>query len=237
MDMKTQALSPANMGRRATDELRLDGEWREVTILFADIRGFTTLAECLPPEELVTVLNTYLSSIARAFRLHGGMINKFGGDSIMVVWNAPAACEEHAAMATIAAFEAQRAIRDLQRREFTLPRVDFGIGINTGRVLAGNMGCDNYVEYSVIGDAVNTAARLTAAVPGGKVWITAGTFEQAKDHVSVKSLEPLVMKGKRHPVKAYEVTDIPANLSDWQSRSRESLPLRADRVPSYMEPV
>ncbi len=189
-------------------ELRLGGEQREITVAFADIRGFTTLADCLQPQELVIVLNTYLSTIIKVFFKYGVMINKLGGDSVMAVWNAPRDCEEHALVATVAAFEAQRAIGALQKRELTLPKIGFGIGINTGKVIAGNIGCEDSLEYSVIGDTVNVAAKLTRFAPGGEVWITADTFELVKDHISAKALGPLAVKGKRQPVKTYEVLDI-----------------------------
>lgn len=182
-------------------------EQREVTVVFADIRGFTTLADCMLPEELAAVLNTYLSTVTRAFLKHDVMMNRYGGDSIMAVWNAPLDCEEHALRATMAATEAQRAVTELQKAESTLPKIDFGIGVNTGRVIAGDFGYEERKEYSVLGDTVNVAAKLTSVAPGGKVWITADTFELVKDHISVKPLEPLALKGKRQPIKAYEVLD------------------------------
>jgi adenylate cyclase len=194
--------------KRLTIEERTQGsaiEQREVTVAFADIRGFTTLADCMPPEELAVVLNTYLSAVTKIFLKHDVMINRFGGDSIMAVWNAPADCEGHALRATMAASEAQRAIHELQKTESTLPKIDFGIGVNTGRIIAGNIGYEEYREYSILGDTVNIAAKLTSVTPGGKVWITADTFELVKDHISVKPLVPLALRGKRQPVKAYEV--------------------------------
>jgi adenylate cyclase len=183
------------------------GERREVTVAFADIRGFTTLAECLSPEELITVLNTYLAAVIKAFLKHGGVIDKFGGDSIMAVWNAPGDCPAHALQATVAAIEAQQAVKELQRRESTLPKIGFGIGINTGKVTAGYIGCEDRMEYSVIGDTVNIASRLSDAVPAGKVWATLSTFELVEDYLSTKPLAPLAVKGKRQRVKAYEVLD------------------------------
>ena len=99
-------------------------------------------------------------------------------------------------------------IEELQERETTLPKMEFGIGINTGEAVAGNMGSEHRLEYSVIGDAVNTAARLADAAPGGRVWIGADTFAQAKDYVKAEPLKPLAVKGKRKPIQAYEVLDI-----------------------------
>jgi len=193
----------------ALDEgkLRLGGEAHEVTVAFADVRGFTSISEKMPPEELVGVLNTYLSLVIKAVLKYEGMINKFGGDSITAIWNVPTECEGHGLLAIKAALEAQRSISELQE-ETTLPRMDFGIGINTGKAVAGNMGSEDRLEYSVIGDAVNVAARLASTAPGGKVWIGANTFKLAKDYIKAKPLRPLAMKGKRKPVKAYEVVGV-----------------------------
>jgi adenylate cyclase len=188
-------------------KLRLGGEVHEVTIAFADVRGFTSISEKMPPEELVRVLNTYFSLIVRAVHKYEGMINKFGGDSITALWNVPTECKGHGLLAVKAALEAQRSINELQK-EATLPKMDFGIGINTGKAVAGNMGSEDRLEYSVIGDAVNVAARLASTAPGGKVWIGADTFKLVKDDIKAKPLRPLAMKGKRKPVTAYEVLGV-----------------------------
>ena len=189
------------------DELKLGGQQQEATVAFADVRGFTGMSENMQPEELVRVLNIYLSTVIQAVLNHGGMVNKFGGDSVMAIWNAPTLCEEHALSATKAAIDIQRAVKELQEREAELPKMDFGIGINTGKVVAGNMGSEDRLEYSVVGDAVNIAARITSLAEAGKVWISSGTYELVKDYVVAKPLEPFVVKGKRAPIVAYEVTD------------------------------
>ncbi|MFC1929640.1 CHASE2 domain-containing protein [Chloroflexota bacterium] len=188
-------------------ELKLGGEEHEVTVLFADVRSFTNISEKVPPQELVGVLNSYLSVIIKSVTRYEGMINKFGGDSLMAVWNAPVECEEHALLAAKAAVEAQYALAELQQ-ETTLPKMKFGIGVNTGEVVAGNMGSRDRMEYSVIGDAVNIAARLAGAAPGGKVWIGAETFGQAMDYIKAEPLQPLTLKGKHQPIQAYEVLAI-----------------------------
>lgn len=200
-------------------ELKLGGEQREVTAAFADVRGFASMTESMQTEDLVRVLNTYLSVVIKAVLKHDGMINKFGGDSIMAIWNVPTVCEGHALLATLAAMDAQRAIRELQKREIALPKMDFGIGINTGKAVAGNIGSEDRLEYSVIGDAVNVAARLTSVVPGGKVWISVNTFELVKDYITAKPLKPLVVKGKRKPIIAYEVVDVRPELVDGQDKN------------------
>lgn len=214
--MVNSMATPVTSGKVKKREIRFEGERREVTVAFADIRGFTTLAECIQPEELITVLNAYLSAVVEVFARYKGVINKFGGDSVMAVWNAPADCREHPLLATVAAIEAQRAVKELHKRGFTLPRISLGIGINTGQVIAGDIGCADCLEYSVIGDAVNIASRLTEVVPAGKVWVTLNTFEKVEDYFSARSLSPLAVKGKRHLIKAYEILDITHELIDSQ---------------------
>ncbi|MBI4304615.1 MAG: adenylate/guanylate cyclase domain-containing protein [Chloroflexi bacterium] len=192
----------------ARGDLKLGGNQQEVTVLFADVRGFTAISEAVAAERLVKALNTYFSAIIKAILEHGGMVNKFGGDSIMAVWNVPIECKAHAISAIMAAVNAQSAIKKLHIGDENLPEMQFGIGINTGKAIAGNIGTEARLEYSVIGDAVNVANRLAGSAPGGAVWIGAETFEQARNHITVKSLEPLTVKGKREPLEAYEVLGI-----------------------------
>jgi len=189
----------------AEGELKLGGEEQDVTVAFADVRGFTGISEELPPGKLVAALNTYLSVIIKAVHENDGMINKFGGDSVMAVWNAPLTSANHALQATRAAVIVQRDIAALRAEEEDLPPMEFGIAINTGKAVAGYMGSKERTEYSVIGDTVNTAAHLTSLVPGSKIWIGAETFELVKDFVRAKPLLPLAIKGKREQIQAYEI--------------------------------
>ncbi len=186
--------------------LKLGGEESPVTVLFADARNFTRFCEKTSPQILVSTLNCHLSIIIKAILQCDGIVNKFGGDSIMAVWNAPIGCPEHALAATRAALKAQQEIVLLHLEAPHSLQLDFGIGINSGMAIAGNMGSTERLEYSVIGDAVNTAARLSSVAPGGKVWIGAATYEYVKHQFEVIPLEPLTLKGKEEPIKAYEVS-------------------------------
>ena len=186
--------------------LQLGGEMREVTILFADIRQFTRMSEQMSPEEIVHMLNTYLSVMIDRVLENGGMVNKFAGDNIMAVWNAPQAQKEHARLAAKAAWESQQAIVEMQTRDASLPRVQFGIGINTGEVLAGNVGSSGRTEYTVIGDAVNLASRICSATPGTEVWLGPETYRQIKEHVEAVALEPQAFKGKTENVVVFRLT-------------------------------
>jgi adenylate cyclase len=198
-----QILSLADSGT-----LQLGGEQREVTIMFADIRGFTKLSEQLSPSEIVTMLNAYLSVMIERVLENGGMVNKFAGDNIMAVWNAPEPQKEHALLAAKAGWEAQQAIVDVQKKEPSLPRAQFGIGINTGLAVAGNVGSSGRSEYTVIGDAVNLASRICSATPGGEVWLGPETFRQANEKIEAIALEPQEFKGKSERVIVYKLAGI-----------------------------
>jgi adenylate cyclase len=192
--------------RADAGDLHLGGEQRDVSVLFADIRNFTTISEQLSPEEVVQMLNTYLSVVADAVVQHDGIVNKFAGDNIMAVWNAPQSQPEHALLAVKAAWEAQQKLAELQQRDTRPLPVQFGIGINTGVALAGNIGSAGRSEYTVIGDSVNTASRICSSTPGGQVWIGAETYNQTKDYLEAEKLEPQQVKGKAAPITVYRVT-------------------------------
>jgi len=187
------------------NQLKLGGETREVTILFADMRNFTKISEQMSPESIVSMLNTHLSVIIDKVLQNGGMVNKFAGDNVMGVWNAPESQPEHARLAVKAAWEAQQIINALPQSDPSLPKVQFGIGINTGKALAGNVGSSGRVEYTVIGDSVNLASRICSGTPGGEVWIGPETYGQAKDYLEVAELGPQTFKGKTEPVIVYQV--------------------------------
>jgi len=186
-------------------DLKLGGEERLVTVLFADVRGFTSITETTPVVTLVETLNRYLSVVIEAILRHDGMVNKLAGDSVLAIWNAPVETQEHATLAVRAAVSALRGIQSLQETEPALPRMDFGIGINTGKAVAGNMGSADRLEYSVVGDAVNTAARLADLAPGGTIWLGSESRELAESSIATRPLPPLSVRGKRDPVFAYEV--------------------------------
>jgi adenylate cyclase len=194
------------VSRADAGDLRLGGEEREVSVLFADIRGFTRISEQLSPEAIVNMLNTYLSVVAEAVVHHDGIVNKFAGDNIMAVWNAPQSQPEHALLAVRAAWEAKEKLAELRQRDARSLPVQFGIGINTGVALAGNIGSVGRSEYTVIGDSINTASRICSSTPGGEIWIGAETYNQTRDHIETEQLEPQQVKGKAAPISVYRVT-------------------------------
>jgi adenylate cyclase len=194
--------------------LKLGGEEYPVTVLFADARNFTGFCEKTGPQVLVSTLNRYFSVIIEAILQSDGMVNKFGGDSVMAVWNTPIDCPEHSLSAIRAAVKAQKEISTLQSNTPHLPKMEFGIGVNSGTAIVGNMGSLDRLEYSLIGDTVNIAARLAAVAPGGKIWIGAETFEHVKHQFEVIPQGSLALKGKREPILAFEVSFTEQSLSD-----------------------
>jgi adenylate cyclase len=195
-----QILSLADAGN-----LQLGGEQREATIMFADIRGFTKMSESMTPKEIVNMLNAHLGVAIDRVLANGGMVNKFAGDNIMAVWNAPQPQEEHARLACKAACEIQHGLAELQEKDPSLPKAQFGIGINSGLVVAGNVGSSGRTEYTVIGDAVNLASRICSATPATEVWIGPETYHQTKEQAECITLELQSFKGKAEQVQVYRL--------------------------------
>lgn len=183
-------------------DLQLGGEMREVTILFGDIRGFTPLSTQMPPTELVNLLNTHFDVIIARIMENGGIVNKFAGDAVMALWNAPEDQPDHALLACRAAMQAQQ---DLISLDDSGPVVRWGFGINTGMVVAGNVGSGRRQEYTVIGDPVNRAARLCGIAPAGEVWIGQPTYEQVEGRVGTEPLPPQTIKGIDAPVHPHKL--------------------------------
>ncbi len=145
-----------------TKSVALGGETIEATVMFCDIRGFTTLSENMAPEKIVALLNEYFTGLEKCVTRHGGVINKYIGDAIMVLFGAPIPSATHASDALAAALEMRETLSGMNKgwKERGLPEIRFGIGIHSGPVLAGNIGAANRMEYTVIGDMVNTASRI-----------------------------------------------------------------------------
>ncbi|OGO07746.1 MAG: hypothetical protein A2Y92_03020 [Chloroflexi bacterium RBG_13_57_8] len=195
-----QILSLADSGN-----LQLGGEQREATIMFADIRGFTKMSETMTPKEIVSMLNAHLGVAIDRVLANGGMVNKFAGDNIMAVWNAPQPQAEHARLACKAACEIQDALASLQENNPSLPRAQFGIGINTGQVVAGNVGSSGRTEYTVIGDAVNLASRICSATPATEIWIGPETYRQTNEVAESITLALQTFKGKTEQIQVYRL--------------------------------
>jgi adenylate cyclase len=187
-----------------TGNLSLGGENREVTVLFADMRNFTQASARMTPEAVMEMLNTYLSIFIDCILENGGMINKFAGDNVMAIWNAPQSQNDGPRLAVRTAVEAQCRIAELHQDSPGVA-VQFGVGINTGAAIAGNLGSVGRAEYTVIGDTVNLASRICGAAPGGETWIGPETYRQIAEYLEAEELAPQSFKGKDEPVVVYRV--------------------------------
>jgi class 3 adenylate cyclase len=186
-------------------QLKLGGDMREVTVLFGDLRGFTPLAERLGPKDVVDILNAYLSQVIDVVFDHGGAVDKFRGDGIMAFFGAPMRREDDAASAVRCALAMQERVKQITFAKFSELRLRMGIGINTGMVIAGNIGSVRRMDYTVIGDEVNVAQRFEANAGPGQILITGSTYERVKDFVEVRELGPLRVHGRADGVVAFDI--------------------------------
>ncbi|MCL2634991.1 MAG: adenylate/guanylate cyclase domain-containing protein [Oscillospiraceae bacterium] len=190
--------------------IQLGGVLRRVTVLFVDIRGFTAFSEVNPPEKVVEMVNRYLNLTSRSIQEYGGMIDKYIGDATMAVFNTPNDLENHTLCAVKAALEMKKGsikLREEITRDFGVD-LQFGIGVNVGEAIVGNMGSDFRMDYTVIGDTVNTAARLEANAQEGQIIISQAVYETVKDHVIVEDLGELTVKNKKDSIHIYELTGL-----------------------------
>jgi class 3 adenylate cyclase len=189
------------------DEINIAGQKMNATVLFSDIRGFTTLSEQLPPEEVVQVLNTYFSKMVATVKSHGGVIDKFIGDAMLCVWGVPHPVENGTLQAVRCALEMQKEMKVLNE-EFSargLPSLGVGIGINVGSVVAGSLGSSDRMEYTVIGDVVNTAQRVESKAPAGSVLLTDPTYQTFREAIEAESMGEFSLKGKAVPMTLWSV--------------------------------
>ncbi len=184
----------------------LKGTERTITTLFADIRGFTSISEKLKPAEVVAMLNSYLGEMTNVVFKYKGTLDKYIGDSVMAIFNAPVAQENSALLAVKAGLEMQKKIAKVHTlKGRKVPIVHAGIGINTGAAIIGNIGTKERMEYTAIGDSVNLASRLCSFAKGGKVVVSQSTYDLVKAKVVARKLGEIKVKGKEKPVAVYEI--------------------------------
>ncbi len=187
--------------------IRLGGVNQKVSILFADIRGFTTLSENMPPEKVVELLNEYFTRVTDVVFDFGGTLDKYLGDGIMALFGAPISKGNDASNAVRAAITLQRLMQQLNRDAPSRgwPQLKIGVGINTGVVTAGNIGSPRRIDYTVIGDPVNVASRLMSHASGGEILISAATVAELDVSFSLQALKPLLVRGKSEPLRVFKV--------------------------------
>ncbi|MCP4294031.1 MAG: adenylate/guanylate cyclase domain-containing protein, partial [Proteobacteria bacterium] len=193
------------------DKLSLGGERREMTAYFSDVQGFSTISESLTPDELVALLNEYLTEMCDIIAGYNGTVDKFEGDAIIAFWGAPLDQPDHAKLACFATIDMQKRMVEIRKKllEEGRPLLLVRMGLNSGPMVVGNMGSQNRMDYTMMGDAVNLAARLEGANKFYKnfTMISGSTYEQAKDFIDVRELDTLRVVGKNEPITVYETLD------------------------------
>jgi adenylate cyclase len=189
---------------------------RNLTILFADIRGFTTMAEHMEPEELLDSLNQYFAQMTDVVFSHGGTLDKYVGDGILAFFGDPIPFDDHAERAVATAFEMQDKVHAL-RGSWSLGRgedLKIGIGITTGYVTVGNIGSSTRTEYTVIGNHVNLASRLAATADADQILVTERTMLAVRDRVAPTPVDEITLKGVHRPIKIFQIVKATADLAD-----------------------
>ena len=186
------------------DEVSLASESRYIVVLFSDIRNFSTTCEKLDPRDVVGHLNTYFTSMVEEIFLHHGTVNKFVGDMIVALFGAPVRMASPETAAVKAAVGMQKRLRTMDE-PWIREHFHTGVGVSAGRVVVGNIGSPQHMDYTAIGDEVNVAARLQAEARGGQVLVSRSVHDAVKDAFAFRAMGPIRVKGRQRPVETYEV--------------------------------
>ena len=194
------------------DNLGLGGKKSIVTVLFADIRGFTSMSEQMSAQQVSEILNEYFTEIEPIITKYNGVINKFIGDAVMAIFGEPIQDKNHAQNAVKCAYEMLQKVKELQKKwvKENKPKIEIGIGVNTGEVFVGNIGSNNRMEYTVIGDTVNLASRLEGynKIYKTKLLISPSTYEEVKGFADVIKISDVQIRGKANKMDIYEVLKV-----------------------------
>ncbi|MFE3845737.1 CHASE2 domain-containing protein [Thermoplasmatota archaeon] len=199
------------------DLINLGGEKRNITVFFSDIRGFTSISEKLSPENLVHLLNDYLTEMTSIIIKDEGLVDKYMGDAIMAFWGAPLDQPDHPVMACSSSLEMLDKLRELQKKwkKEGIPSFNIGIGINSGDAIVGNMGSSSRFDYTAMGDNVNLGSRMEGLnkIYGTNIIITENTYKVVKDKFETRKLDSVRVKGKKKPILIYELLAEKGNIS------------------------
>ncbi len=206
-------------------QIKLGGENRDIAVLFVDIRGFTPMSESLEPEQVVDILNSYLNLTTNSIFANGGTLDKFIGDATMAVFNAPFDLDDYVFRAVKTAWDIVSGGNAIESKflERYGKSVSFGVGVNCGPAVVGNIGCDFRMDYTAIGDTVNTAARLEANAKRGQVLISETVYRQVKDRITVEPIGEIPLKGKSKGVFVYSLTGITADKAAGEATEGEAI--------------
>lgn len=189
-------------------QVKLGGKLQEVTVLFADLEGFTALSEHMDPEELLSILNRYHNLIVSLILQHNGTIDKFLGDGVMALFNTPLPQPNHALYAVQSAVMMRAALAEFHQEFEPAQRMGINFGIHTGMAVVGNVGTDQIMDFTAVGDAVNLASRLQGISHHNQILISHATYEQVKDYVTVNPIGEVHVKNRVEAVMTYEVLEL-----------------------------
>lgn len=209
--LKPEIVAQLAKTRGGVDDILRGGERRDITLLFVDVRGFTSMSERMEADDVVNVVQMYLDHLSGIIFTWDGTVDKYVGDEIVAFWNAPRLQENHALLAVRCAYDLINRAPELQKRliEKGLPPIRWGIGVNTGPAVVGNLGSRSRLQYTALGDTVNTAARFCANAPAYHLLIGQPTYDMCKDYIAVDMVPGVQLKGKSaETFRIYQVTAI-----------------------------
>lgn len=220
---KIQSYIPKELAEKIRAIGRIENERRQVTVMFADLSGFTALSDRLDPEEVMEIVNAALKEWAEAVYEYEGYIDKFIGDAIMAVFGAPIAHEDDPERALRSALSMRERLESFNRRwiDRLEQPLSFHIGINTGTVIAGSVGTDSRLSYTVMGDAVNVASRLESSADSGQILVSKETYRLTSEAFTFQILDPITVKGKQEPLAVFEL--LRAKINPGKSRGLKGL--------------
>ncbi len=189
-------------------QVKLGGKLQEITVLFADLEGFTGLSEQIDPEALLSILNRYHNLVVSLILEHNGTIDKFLGDGVMALFNTPLPQENHALYAVQAAVTIREALTEFHESLAPEQRMCINFGIHTGKAVVGNVGTDQIMDFTAVGDTINLAARLQGLSRHNQILISHATYDQVKDYVVVHPIGELHVKNRVEAVTTYEVVEL-----------------------------
>jgi adenylate cyclase len=209
--LKPEVVAQLARKRGGVEDILRGGERRPITLMFVDIRGFTSMSESMSARDVTDVVQMYLDHLSGIIFTWDGTVDKYVGDEIMAFWNAPRVQENHALLAVRCAYDLVKGAAELQQRLLArgLPPIRWGIGINTGSAVVGNMGSRSRIQYTALGDTVNTAARFCAHAPAFEVLIGQLTYDMCRDYIAVDLVPGIQLKGKSaETFRIYQVTAV-----------------------------